>query len=131
VKPIYLASPYSHASGLVREERYRAACDVAARLAACGLPVFSPIAHSHPVTLLGGPASADYWQPIDDAILAACGLVLVATIPGYAQSRGVEHEVELARELGIRVEYVAPEEIEDLATAYRETLAPDAEAATA
>ncbi len=50
---IYLASPYSHPDAVVREYRFRAACQAAASVMRSGQHVFSPIAHSHAIAEYG------------------------------------------------------------------------------
>lgn len=106
---IYLASPYSHPDPAVREERYRAACRAAATLLLAGQPVYSPIAHSHPLVAYGLPADWSFWQRHDREMLARCDEVLVLMLPGWRESVGVREEVRLACELGKPVGYLAPE----------------------
>ena len=75
----YLATPYS---------KYPAGMDEAARLAAVaaawfvkhGIPVFSPIVHTHPIAQHGGinPADHTIWLPADEIFMdLASGLVVV------------------------------------------------------
>lgn len=106
---IYLASPYSHPDPAVREERYRAACRAAAALLLAGQPVFSPIAHSHPLMDYGLPADWAFWQRYDRELLARCDEVVLLLLAGWRESVGVRDELRIARELGKPVQYLAPE----------------------
>lgn len=115
MKPVYLAQPYSHRFSSVRQDRYRAGCKAAADLSLAGVAVFSPIAHSHPIADDAfGATEADYWQPIDDAILRICSVVVVLMLPDWENSVGVRHEIALAEELKIPVVYAWPNEVHKL-----------------
>jgi nucleoside 2-deoxyribosyltransferase len=109
---IYLASPYSHADVRVRQHRFEVACQAAAALLRAGVAVFSPIAHSHPIARFGLPTSWDYWARLDREYLARCDVLAVLTLVGWRESVGVQAEIALARELGLPVVYVAPEDLE-------------------
>lgn len=61
-KHIYLASPYTADDACVRELRYMQACHAAARLMREGHLVFSPIAHSHPLTDFEIPGDFSFWK---------------------------------------------------------------------
>ena len=100
---IYLASPYSHPKPEVREWRYERACEVAALLMSDGHLVYSPIAHSHPLTRHGLPTNWEYWRAMDEAMLSMCQALVVVRLSGWEQSRGVQAELSLARELGLRI----------------------------
>lgn len=105
----YLASPYSHPDPAVREGRYRAACAVAAILSARGDLVFSPVSHGHGIGLSGRlPVSWEYWQRLDLRMLASCDSLTVLCVAGWRESRGVQAEIEAARELGLPVLLVDP-----------------------
>lgn len=108
---IYLASPYSDEDEDVRAERFFAACEAAGAIAAAGVPVFSPIAHSVPLVTFGAPDSGEYWQPIDDAILRTCRAVVVLCLPGWERSAGVAHEIALAYGLGLPTHYATAETV--------------------
>jgi hypothetical protein len=112
---IYLASPYSHPDRVVRKWRYRMACHGTARLLEAGHLVYSPIVHSHPLTAYGLPANWEYWRAMDEAMLRRCDALVVLKLPDWEQSQGVAAEIALARELGLRIDFVAPkwEEVND------------------
>jgi len=109
---VYLASPYSHPDPAIRQARYQAACRAAAWLIGQGHLVFSPIAHSHGIAQQGLPGDWEFWQRHDRRMLEACDRLVVLTLPGWRESRGVQAEVAIARKLGKPVGYLAP----DLAT---------------
>lgn len=103
---IYLASPYSHPDPAVREFRFREACRAAARFMRCGLPVFSPIAHSHPLTEFGLPADWQFWERYDFEFLRQCNGLVVLKLDGWRESRGVQAEIDLALEMDLPIRYL-------------------------
>lgn len=105
----YLASPYSHPDPVVRVARFDAACRVAARLMRAGEPVFSPIAHSHPIERhFDAIQDFEFWMKQDLPLLAAAGRLIVLRLDGWDLSRGVARELEFARERGIPTEFIDP-----------------------
>lgn len=106
---IYLASPYSHSEAVVREERFRAACQATARLIAAGHVVFSPIVHGHPLVHHGLPTDWSFWEQFDRDHLVRCDEVVVLTLDGWRESVGVAAEIRIAEELGKPVRYLAPD----------------------
>ena len=108
--PIYLATPYSHPEKPTMLARFHAVNKVAAALMNRGFHVFSPISHSHPIAEAGDlPLSWDYWEKYDRIILGMCSSVLVLKIDGWDRSKGVLAEIEIARELGLLVNFVDEE----------------------
>jgi len=104
---IYLATPYSHSDWVVQVKRFNAVNWVAAQLMRQGLHIFSPISHTHPIALAGGlRGDRAFWQAYDKAILAACKKVIVLKQPGWEVSTGVSAEIQLAKDMGIPVEYM-------------------------
>lgn len=107
----YLASPYSHPDPAVRLARFQAACRAAAHLMQIGHTVFSPIAHSHPIAehlpaeLL---MSWDFWRGQDFPLLELAGEVVVMTLDGWKESRGVQAEIAHAEKHGIPIRYMDP-----------------------
>jgi hypothetical protein len=114
-KLVYLASPYSHRYAYMRERRYEQVCKQAARLMEDGYLVFCPIAHSHPIEILGLPKrmSGDWWLKQDFAILQHCNEMHVYKIPGWDKSYGVKEEIKFAKKNNIPVKYI---EYDDTAT---------------
>ena len=62
IMKIYLATAYNHNSELVRKLRFRMVNYAAAELMEQGHIVFSPISHSHPISICTGVIPAhDFW----------------------------------------------------------------------
>ena len=95
---IYLASPYSHDQAAIRQWRFDVACKAAACLMRDGLAIFSPIAHSHVIAQHGLPKGWDFWEPYDRLLLGACGGMIVLTMPGWNESKGIIAELQIAAE---------------------------------
>lgn len=95
----YVASPYSKYPGGV-EEAFKAACECTGRLLARGIPVFSPIAHSHPIAQHAAidPMSHEIWLEADRPMMEAAHGALVLRLPGWEFSYGVKHEIDFFRD---------------------------------
>lgn len=105
---IYLASPYSHRHSSVKMERFHAVCKKAADLMRSGLFVFSPIAHTHPISLYDLPGDWEFWKEYDEIMLKKCDKMLVLMLEGWETSKGVQAEVEFMQAAGKQVEYITP-----------------------
>lgn len=103
---IYLASPYSHSEPHVREQRFNAACEAAARLLGSGNAVFSPVAHGHSIARYGVPTDWRFWERIDRKLIARCDEIVVLPLAGWRESEGVREEIRIAGELGKPVRYL-------------------------
>lgn len=116
MKLCYLATPYSkYADGL--EAAFQLACRHAALLIRNGIPVFSPIAHSHPIALGGGldPLSHDIWLAADRPLMEACDVLVVVMAEGWEDSFGVRHEIDVFSRAGKRIVWMQPGQLhEDL-----------------
>ena len=107
---IYLASPYSHQDPAVREERFRAVCVVCAKLMSVGHHVFSPIAHTHPVAVVGDlPKGFDFWREYDWWFVSRVDAVYVLMLDGWKDSIGVASEIIMANDLNIPIKYLTAE----------------------
>lgn len=107
----YLASPYTHENRQVILMRTRAAEKAAAKLMQAGHVVFSPIAHSHAIAEhLGNHVDGAFWKVQDEPYLRMCDRMVVLTLPGWEQSKGVSYELAVARERGIPIEFMEPED---------------------
>ncbi len=72
-----------------------------------GRHVYSPIAHTHPIAIMGGlPLGWDYWEPFDRKMIAACDELWVLQIDGWDRSLGIAAEVQIATELGKTIRYI-------------------------
>jgi hypothetical protein len=108
---VYLASPYTHQSPLVRAQRFDAACKAAGRLMCAGACVYSPIAHGHAIETAYEPVAGrdhDFWLRQCFAILLRSSRLVVLTLDGWEQSRGIAAEIEYARANGIPLEFMSP-----------------------
>ena len=106
---IYLASPYSHISEDVRQQRFEAACVAAGKLILDGHIVFSPIAHSHNIHAVGGlPGSWDFWKNIDISFIKWADQVNVLMLQGWEDSQGVWAEIDIAKTMDKPVYYIEP-----------------------
>jgi hypothetical protein len=115
---IYLAVPYSYKDAdpavvaQVQETRFKIVSKVAAKLMNEGNYIFSPISHSHPLSVAGGlPGDWKFWEGYDRCILSFCKKVIVLRLPGWETSTGVQAEIKIARELGIPVEFIDHTEV--------------------
>jgi hypothetical protein len=106
---IYLASPYSDPDPAVMEARFDAVCRYAGKLMNEGLVVYSPIAHCHPIAVRTGlPRDWTFWKKFDTEMLAKATEFRVLKLSGWAISKGVEAERQIAREMGIPIVEVEP-----------------------
>jgi len=91
----YLGSPYSkYPGGIVAA--HNAVCRDAALLIRAGVPVYSPIAHTHPIAIHGGidPFDHEIWLPADKPLMDAAVGLIVLMLPGWESSRGLTYEIE-------------------------------------
>jgi len=95
----YVGSPYTRypdgkASG------FYIACVETARLLKAGVPVFSPIAHSHVVATAGNMSLGDdaashaAWLKLDELMMAPARGLIVLRMNGWEESVGLKHEIE-------------------------------------
>lgn len=97
----YLATPYASYTGS-EVEAADAACQYAAEFMKRGYQVFCPVAHGHPIAAVGDLDPFDYrlWMPQALAVLRlACARVVVIPLPGWKLSKGIQLELDHAREL--------------------------------
>jgi len=109
---IYLACPYSHPSMDVRVSRFEASAHAAADLIQRGMFVYSPITMTHPIDLVmaaeGETMGSDYWCDFDEAFMRVCSEMIVLTIPGWRESRGIAREARFFEDEGKPVRYALP-----------------------
>ena len=106
---IYLGQQYSSIYKEVREQRFKIACDVTAKLMKLGFVVFSPILNSHPLDDAGlVPFGWTFWQKQDLPMLKRCDVLLVLKTDGWEQSKGLKGEIECANLDNIPQLYVRP-----------------------
>ncbi len=93
----YVATPYSHASAAVREQRALMATAAKATLLDAGVHAYSPIAAHHPASLYMTSSKVDdhaFWMRVCFDMLDRCDGLLVVTMDGWRQSKGVQMEID-------------------------------------
>jgi len=106
---IYLACPYKHKDPAIRVKRFEEANKKAAELMQQGYAVFSPISHSHPISLYTRPENTQdfkFWLIQDLAFLRDCDELWVLQLDGWEESKGVEMEIITAASLGKPIHYI-------------------------
>lgn len=103
----YVGSPYSkYVDGLFMASEM--VCKITAILTEKGIPVFSPIAHSHAVAFAGGLDPLDYekWMALNRRLMAVAYGMIVVKLPGWEESVGVLEEIDTFHALGKPVHYL-------------------------
>ena len=104
---VYLASPYTHVSKEVMHRRFEKTLRMTSYLIKKGYCIFSPIVYCH---VMAGkytiPTNWEYWLNFNKIMLLKSNKLMVLTIRGWKQSRGVKKEIELARNNKIPIEYI-------------------------
>lgn len=91
----YVATPYSaYPAGI--DAAFHDACTATAEFIKRGIPVYSPIAHTHPVALAGGMDPLDHtiWLPADQPFMDAARGLIVVQMDGWDKSKGIAFEIE-------------------------------------
>ena len=101
---VYLASPFAHASAMVREARLEAVRYVCGKMIDEGRIVLSPLVYAGELAQRGFHAPQG-WYAWDLQFLARADELLVLQLPGWEHSRGVLVEIAAAqaRNLPIRL----------------------------
>ncbi|MBU6231544.1 DUF1937 family protein [Patescibacteria group bacterium] len=111
---IYLAAPYTHHSTHVRDARFQSINKAASVLMRRGFLIFSPISHTHPIAMAGSlPTGWDFWKRYDETVLSYCCCMIVLTLPGWQESKGVCSEIGIAKSIPIPIHYVGQESVFD------------------
>lgn len=103
----YLATPYSrYPDGITAA--FEDAARLTARLIRVGYVVYSPIAHGHPIAMLGGlnPLNNDFWLEYDAHMMRLADSLLVAQMASWRESRGIAQEIEFFENAGKPVHYL-------------------------
>lgn len=92
---IYVASPYSDPDPNVMADRYLEVMRYTADLIVQGQWAYSPIVHCHDMALRHDfPKHHNFWMGFDAAMILPCKEVHVLQLDGWAQSKGIEHELK-------------------------------------
>lgn len=97
----YLATPYSkYPAGI--EAAFIVACQQAALLIRNNIPVYSPIAHTHPVAVNGDidPLDHSVWIPADLPLMHQAKGLIVCKMESWESSKGIGVEIAEFRKAG-------------------------------
>ncbi len=101
---IYLASPLADDDPIVREIRFIKVCVVAGILMKARYKVFSPIAHTYPIAQRYDlPHGFEFYRDYDFLMLSKCDHMVILTLDGWRESRGITAEIKEARRLEIPI----------------------------
>ena len=104
---VYLAAPYSDPDPAVRNRRFLEATRATAKLITKQECVYSPITYTHAICQVVSLDPLDEgWYALDERFLRRCSKLIVLQLPGWEKSNGVTAEIEIAREMGIPVEFL-------------------------
>lgn len=106
-KITYLAIPYTFNP----EKSFKIANEIAAKMMSEGKVVFSPVTHSHPISLILGDEimiDHDFWMKQDSELLKKCDEMLLVRIGKNGsqlikESRGCMAEIKIATENNIPI----------------------------
>src|SRR4051812_20203911 len=105
---VYVASPYTHPSPVVREYRYLKVLHACAQLFNEGVVCYSPIVHWHEAAkLFEMPKDHTHWLLADSIMLSAAKEVAVLQLDGWEKSAGVQNEIKFAQIKGKNITYLA------------------------
>lgn len=111
---IYLASPYSDSSLIIRHHRFLNTQRFVAHHLQRGTFLFSPIVYTHEMAIAYGlPLDAQSWSTFNNDILDRVAAMWVLKLDGWQDSVGVSAEIERAERLGLEIHYREPIHAED------------------
>lgn len=108
---IYLAVPYTSPDPFIRKARFEAVTLAAGELMKRRHIVFSPITMGHPISEACAdiPSDFGYWGRSCLSYLEGWATrLMVLTLDGWEDSRGVTAEIAAAVTAGLPVEYLSP-----------------------
>ncbi len=107
---IFISSPYSHQEQLVRQKRYEAVSNYAAKLIKDGEVAFSPITYGHIIVEFDNTLPTDwlFWEKFCFDFLRYSASMHVLMLDGWEASKGVDTEITMAKLLNIPITYVMP-----------------------
>ena len=110
----YLATPYSkYPDGI--EAAFLVACEQTAILIRAGIPVFCPIAHTHPVAINGAidPYDHTIWIPADKPLMEGARGLIFCKLPSWEISYGMDVERKYFESVGRPVIDMTPGVVPD------------------
>lgn len=105
---VYIACPYADPDPAVRRARVHIANRVAGVLSGHEFRVFNPLGHSQGIVDNGGSTDHEYWMDLNKAMLGVSAAMVVLTVDGWDNSRGVKEEVAIASEAGLPIYFLEP-----------------------
>lgn len=117
---VFVASPYSHPDAEVRTKRYEAACRAAIVFTEFDVPVYVPIAMTGRFEAPDIPYQR--WLEHSTRMLAHSAAVVVLTLDGWEESKGIQTELEIARLRNLPVEMVSLDGLRDYLICHAERL---------
>ena len=114
---IYLASPYTHDDGIIRDTRYELALYASSVLANAGAVVYSPIVYTHVMATLYNiqPTNSAWWVSFDESFIVNWATTIaVLKLPGWDISKGVAKELDIAKEHKLKETYLTLERLYDI-----------------
>lgn len=109
-KVYYFASPYSHIKASIVNARYKEQQRLVAHLIKeFGSLIINPIEMCHNIAKnYDLPSGYDFWMTRDRKLISISNAVIVALMPGWEISKGVNDEIQYALSLGRPVYYLDP-----------------------
>jgi hypothetical protein len=109
----YLATPYTNYQPS-RDEAFVAACKLAGLLARTGLKLFCPIAHGHPISVVGkiDQCDAAFWNKFNAPLMSVSDSLIVGKLAGWEESSGVLGELEYFKGAGKPIFFCDPATLE-------------------
>ncbi len=111
----YLASPYSKYDAGIHVA-WMDICYEAANLIRAGIPVYSPIAHTHPIADHGDidPYDHTIWLPADLPLMQAAKGLIVCMMQGWEESYGIGEEIKEFKKTGKPIIYMTPGKVPNI-----------------
>lgn len=109
---VYVAAPYYDDDKELMLERHDTITRFTAALVTEGAAAFSPVTYTANLDQYQG-RHPDGWYSFDLHFLHYAKALVVLTLPGWKESKGVLTEMGYARGIGIPVKLVTPEEVEE------------------
>ncbi len=111
----YLATPLTHPDISVIMSRTELVNKIFIYLIRQGISVYSPITQTGVLAVQYGlPMDFNAYEHLDRDMLARMDKLMVIKADGWKESKGVAAEIKHAKELGMPIEYIDPEEIRHL-----------------
>ncbi len=112
-KLVYLGTPYTKFPG-GHGQAHIAACNLAGRLILCGVRVFSPIVHSHLISIHASidPLAAMFWMTANKPFMDLADCLVVAKLKTWESSEGLKEEIGEFTSRNKEIWYLNPRTLE-------------------